>query len=367
MAVTTPAVAEEIFLDRRTAATAALTFVLLGGCAELVSRGVSSAGGLYGQISLSGVLTSLPELEDRIGWGLRGQSPPVLLLGDSVLGASAMSERGQPRARHSTLPAALAGQRAPMRSRVVSLAADGLVPGDLEAISHVVERTVDRSKRPARVVLVVNVRMLASELDREGQRVSRDFLLSALPPASRAELVPVPAAQGEAIGPRLFEGAASVSALFRLSQGLRTLWYYPTPADARQRLVERLFGRPPMGDVEEAALRLRVEGFYQEAWREDTPAAHALRRLIPALRNADPRLLVVFSPQNPSYRTKGGPELAAANASLLRTIVEGEAPGAFVDLSAAFEEELFLDHCHLTIEGNLRLAEEIDQRLGSHS
>jgi len=367
VAVSTPSVAGEIFLDRRTAAAAALTFALLAGCAELLSRGLSSAGALYGQVSLSGVLTSLPELEDRIGWGLRGQSPPVLLLGDSVLGASALSERGQPRARHRTLPAALAGQRASMGSRVVSLAADGLVPGDLEALSYVLERMVGRSNRPARVVLVVNVRMLASELDRDGQRVSRNFLLPALPPASRAELVPAPAAQGEAIGARLYAGAATVSALFRLSQQLRTLWYYPTPQDARQRLVETVFGKPPVGDVEEAALRMRVEGFYQEVWREDAPAAHALRRLIPALRRADPRLLVVFSPQNPSYRTKGGPELAAANANLLRTIVEGEAPGAFVDLSAVFGEEFFLDHCHMTAEGNLRLAEEIDRRLGSRA
>ena len=367
VAVSTPAVAGEIFLDRRTAATAALTFVLLAGCAELVSRGLSSSGALYGRISLSGVLTSLPELEDRIGWGLRGQSPPVLLLGDSVLGASAMVERGQPGARRSTLPSALAGRRALVRSRVVSLAADGLVPGDLEAISYVLERTAGRSGRPARVVLVVNVRMLASELDHEGQRVSRDFLLPALPPGSRAELVPAAAPQGEAIGTRLYGGAASASALFRLSQQLRALWYYPTPADARQRLVEAIFGKPPVGDVEEAALRMRVEGFYQELWREDAPAARALRRLVPALRRVDPRLLVVFSPQNPSYLAKGGPELPAANADLLRTIVGQGASGSFVDLSAAFGEELFLDHCHMTAEGNLRLAEEIDRLLGSHA
>jgi hypothetical protein len=366
VAVSTPARAGEKVLDRRVAATAAVTFLLLLAFAELVSRGLSSAGALYGQISLSGVITSLPELEDRVRWGLRGQSPPVLLLGDSVLGASAMCERGQPGARRSTLPSALADRRAPVRSRVVSLAADGLVPGDLEAISYVLERTVSRLARPARVVLVVNVRMLASELDREGQRVSREFLLPALPPASRAELVPA-APRGEAIGTRLYGGAASASALFRLSQQLRTLWYYPTPADARQRLVEAVFGKPPAGDVEEAALRMRVEGFYQELWREDAPAARALRRLIPALRHADPRLLVVFSPQNPSYLEKGGPEVATANANLLRTIVGKGDTVSFVDLSAAFGEKLFLDHCHLTAEGNLRLAEEIDRRLGSHA
>lgn len=367
VAVSTPAMAGENVLDRRVAAAAALTFLLLLAFAELVSRGLSSTGVLYGRISLSGVLTSLPELEGRVRWGLRGQSPPVLLLGDSVLGASAMCERGQPGARRSTMPAALAGRRAPMRSRVVSLAADGLVPGDLEAISYVLEKTVSRSARPARVVLVVNVRMLASELDREGQRVSRDFLLPALPPASCAELVPSAALEGEAVGTRLYGGAASASALFRVSQQLRTLWYYPTPADARQRLVEAVFGKPPVGDVEEAALRMRVEGFYKELWREDAPAARTLRRLIPALRHADPRLLVVFSPQNPSFMAKGGPELAAANANLLRTIVGPGASGSFVDLSAAFGEELFLDHCHMTPEGNLRLAEEIDRRLGSHA
>jgi len=367
VADTTPAVAGQIFLDRRTAATAALTFMLLAGCAELVSRGLSSSRALYGRISLSGVLTSLPGLEDGVRWGLRGQSPPVLLLGDSVLGASAMFERGRPDARRSTVPAALAGRRASMRSRVVSLAADGLVPGDLEAIAYVLDQTVSRSARPARVVLVVNVRMLASELDRDGQRVSRDFLLPALPPSSRAELVPAATSRGEAIGTRLYGAAASASVLFRLSQQLRALWYYPTPADARQRLVEVVFGKPPTGDVEEAALRMRVEGFYQELWREDAPAVRALRRLIPALRHADPRLLVVFSPQNPSYMARGGPELEAANANLLRTIVGPGASGSFVDLSSAFGEALFLDHCHLTAEGNLRLAEEIDRRLGSQA
>jgi hypothetical protein len=126
--------AGENVLDRRVAAAAALTFLLLLAFAELVSRGLSATGVLYGRISFSGVLTSLPELEGRVRWGLRGQLPPVLLLGDSVLGASAMCERGQPGARRSTMPAALAGRRAPMRSRVVSLAADGLVPGDLEGL-----------------------------------------------------------------------------------------------------------------------------------------------------------------------------------------------------------------------------------------
>lgn len=357
-----PAVACENVPGRRVAATAAVTFLLLVAAAELVSRGLASTGVLYGRISLSGVLTSLPELEDRVRWGLRGQTPPVLLLGDSVLGASAMWERGERGARRGTLPSALAGRRAPRLSRVVSLAADGLTPGDLEAISYVLQRTVGSSARPARVVLVVNVRMLASELDRDGQRVSRDFLLPALPPASRAELAPVASVETEALGARLYNGAASASALFRLSQLLRTLWYYPTPADARRRLVETLFGRPPAGDVEEAALRMRVEGFYQELWREDAPAVRSLRRLIPALRVADPRLLVVFSPQNPSYMAKGGAELAAANAQLLRKVVGPRGP--FVDLSAAFGEELFLDHCHLTKEGNLRLADEIERRLG---
>ncbi|MCM3876090.1 MAG: hypothetical protein NEA02_06685, partial [Thermoanaerobaculia bacterium] len=189
----------------------------------------------------------------------------------------------------------------------------------------------------------------------------------ALPPGSRAELVPAAAPEETAIGARLYGGAASASVLFRLTQQLRTIWYYPTPADARQRLVESVFGKPPMGDVEEAALRMRVEGFYQEPWREDARAARTLRRLIPALCRADPRLLVVFSPQNPSYIAKGGPELAGANANLLRAIVGQGGSGSFVDLSAAFPEELFLDHCHLTAEGNLRLAEEIDRRLGSHA
>lgn len=346
-------------------AAAALTFLALLLAAELACRWLLATGAFYGRFPLWGTLTSVPEIRDRIRWGLGTARPPVIVLGDSVLGASALLSRDLPGARTATIPAALARLAAPDGARVVSLGADGLLPGDLEALASILRGAA--KGRPVRVALALNVRMLAGEARAGGSLVSREFLLGALPPGRARELTSGPLPREKELARRLYGGTAEVSALFRLTQQLRTVWYHPTPRDAAQRLLDETYGRPDTGDLEEAALRLQVIGYYREAWDAGSPALLSLGRVVAALHAIDPAMVVVLTPQNPSFVEEAGPGLLAANRGTLAILVAKRAPGAFVDLSTAFAEPLFLDHCHLTPEGNARLAAELLRALGTRA
>lgn len=339
---------DRVFLLGAVASFVGLALVSEATCRWLVARGL-----LY-ELDVAGVLTTLPELEDRIRWGLRAPRS-IFVVGDSVLGATALLQHDEKDARKKALPSALQELR---RERVVSLGADGLVPLDLLAISRTISRISRECDAHPRVILVLNFRMFARELQPADERLSRSFLAPAL---SDSKHVPDDrfSLDERALSSRLFSGASRHVMLFRTTQLLRTVWYFPTQHDRFQRAVESALGKPPIGDAEEAALRMRVLPFYREPVKAASPPVASVSATLAALRRDD--LLVVLSPQNPDFVSEAAEAVAASRAVL--SDVVSRAGASYLDLSDRFGAALFLDHCHLTAPGNRRLARFLHEAL----
>lgn len=325
-------------------AAAVLTFLLLLGTTEVVCRAFASSGFLYRRLDVSGALTSVPEIEDRLRAGGPGA---VVLLGDSVLGGTALWEHHVEHPRAQSLGAALAKELAAAGERTVGLGADGLLLPDIEPLAR---KAADA--RAGTVLLLLNFRMFASEFQAPERAASRDFL--ARPRGDGGEKV-----EEASLSRTLFDGAARDLATFRTAQSLRTLWYFPTQKDALQRMVDPFFGPEESDDVREAALRLKIAPYYKDPWSPASPAFHALTRISAELKRRGVPLAVALSPQNPEVvdsvgdRTVFEKNRALLAASLART------SRALLDLSTAYPAESFLDHCHLTAEANRRLAAEL--------
>jgi hypothetical protein len=325
-------------------AAAVLTFVLLLVATELVCRAFASSGFLYRRLDVSGALTSVPEIEDR----LRSRGPgAVVLLGDSILGGTALWEHRVEHPRARALGAALAKELAASGRGTVGLAADGLLLPDLEPLAR---KAADA--RAGSVLLLLNFRMFAAEFQTPERAISRDFLVP--PRAGGGEK-----AQEASLSRTLFDGAARDLATFRTAQLLRTLWYFPTQKDALQRLVEPFFGPEETDDVREAALRLKIAPYYKDAWSPASPAFHALLRISLEMKRRGVPLAVALAPQNPEVvegvgdRATFEKNRALLAASLART------SRPLLDLSAKYPAESFLDHCHLTADGNHALAADL--------
>jgi hypothetical protein len=95
--------------DRSFVAGAAASFFVLILLAEGAARWAAGSGWIYRRLDLSGSLTSLPELEQRIAWNAR-RAYPIFLLGDSVLGPTALWE-------HRTACCSRTSRRSTGRSR----------------------------------------------------------------------------------------------------------------------------------------------------------------------------------------------------------------------------------------------------------
>ena len=344
-------------LGPRFLAGAAATFLVLLAASEVGSRWALRSGLLYRRFDFSGTLTSLAELRDRIAWD-REQPRPIFLLGDSVLGASAMVEHRIAGARRMTVPAALGDEARPRGWSVASLAADGLLVPDLDAIAAELDRAAAASG-PGRVVVVLNFRMFASEFEAPGRAISRDFLL----PALAGELPdPRMAVGANGLDERLSEASVRASYLLRTTRLLQPLWYYPSRRDVFRRWLES--GETSEGaEVREAALRLKVAPFYRDRWNPAGLEFRALGQLLAKLQQRG--TLIVLSPQNPEFVEDAG--VFAANRATLRGFVEAKAaPGiAYADLSDRFPAGAFLDHCHLTPDANRQYARSLLERIAS--
>src|SRR5580700_8732583 len=80
-------------------------FLALLGCLltfEILLFLTIPMGYWYNHLDISGDMTSLPEVQDRIKYAYPFQRP-FFLLGDSVLGSSALTEHRIPQARSKTL------------------------------------------------------------------------------------------------------------------------------------------------------------------------------------------------------------------------------------------------------------------------
>lgn len=328
------------------------TFAALLAFTEIACRVFAATGFLYRRFDLSGALTSLAEVDDRLRI-VHSDPRAVVLLGDSVLGGTALWEHREPRAREAALASGLRRELARTGRASVSLGADGLLLPDLQALAQPIAEA-----HPGAVLLLVNFRMLASEFQSTERATSRDFLAPARPHGSTGSPEPV-------LSRLLFTEASRHVALFRTAQLVRVLWYFPTQRDAIQRLVDPLFSPDQSDDVREAALRLKIAPIYRETWRMDAIALRAARDLVRTLSVRGIRTVVALAPQNPAVvEAVGDPEAFRRNRALLR---ETLAPATLHDLADRYPDDLFLDHCHLTAEGNQLLAVELARILSEAS
>jgi hypothetical protein len=333
----------------RVAAGAIISFGALLIAFELVSRILVHSGFCYDRIDFTGALSSLPELQDRIAWASRKPQLTVLL-GDSILGAGALLERGVPDARHRTIPAFLSRDTAARGWSVVSLGADGLLLRDLEGIVGQLRRSP-----PRRVIVFLNIRMFADEYQQGAGTASRGFLATGS--ASTKWRV-------QFSGTGLGEWAFVHWYLFRMTQLFKTLWYFPSQRAFFQRTVGRLLGELDDRDVQDAALALNVAPYYRSVWKTSAPSFRALDQILESLPKG--ALILLLSPQNPSFL--GGsvdPAILDGNRATLRNFLRDRKSDSFtyLDWSDRYPPEQFLDHCHLTPSGNQRYAQDLSQAL----
>jgi hypothetical protein len=311
-------------------------------CSELASRYALKSGFLYRAFDLSGIVSSLPELRDRIRWA-SSRPHPVIVLGDSVLGASALFEHGEKKARRQTVPVFLKQFGSSDGWSVESLGADGFLLPDLEVISRELRRAP-----PERILVILNVRMFASEFEDPAHAFSRDFLASDVRDASprapqKTEL--------NSLDARVSAWFSEKSSLLLTAHLLQPLWYFPTRRDFCRRLVEKVAGGEQDSEIREAALRLKVAPYYGERWNESAPAFRSLAELLAGLKGSQ-RVVVVLTPQNSAFVKDA--ETFHRNRGVLRSFVTTRGTGRFEyrDFSDRYSPDQFLDHCHLTAAGN---------------
>lgn len=320
---------------RRGAVTAFVALLLLS---EGVCRIALANGRLFRRVDVSGALTSRADVRDRLRSG-----PDVVLLGDSVLGPTALHEHGEREPRRASLARAFAGALGKGRTSV-SLGADGLLPLDLAALA---EEVVRAARPPARALVLVSYRMMSKEAAMDGG-------------ASRAFLAPGPPANLETrLSGGLFALATDRSALVRTAQIVKTLWFFPTRTDALQRaLTPFVKATDDDADLREAALRMKVAAFYRGApWSENAAARDGLGAVRDRLAKAGVGAVFVLTPQNFAFAGDVDAGAVARDRAFAKELL---GPGSsFADFTDRYPEALFLDHCHLTSAGNEAFARDL--------
>ena len=328
--------------------------ILLG---EAFLRLTVPAGLLYRSFDFSGDMTSLSELRDRIRYAVP-RDRRILLLGDSVLGASALVEHRTPEGRSQTLGRFLESDLKDRGWNALSLAADGLLLPDLEALS-----VESGAAPPQRELLLLNFRMFAKDYASGAQAVSRRFLIIDLPGDEQAELAK-PSTQEERLGDFLYDGLCRRCFLFRETQMAKTLWYYPSQKDFFQRLLEKAVPPDEMEeDLVEAGLKWKVAPYYQPyLWDRTGLPFRSLGRMLDHWKRAGIPVSVVLTPQNRDFLGSALDEKSfesnrRALAAFLRPR-EG-ALLSYADWSGRYPASRFFDHCHLRPEGNKAYARDL--------
>ncbi len=338
---------------------ACLSFFGLLLSVEIFLRLTVPSGLWYRHFDFSGDMTSRAELRDRLHYAV----PPdhrVLLLGDSVLGASALMEHRIPRARLTTLSRIL---REGLRSEgfnALSLGSDGLLLPDIEGLT-----AEWNDPQPEKILLLLNFRMFSREFAEGFKALSRDFLLTDLPEDIQKRLAPeTPPGQEARLSDGLYQGMCDHWVLFRETQAAKTLWYYPSQKDFFQRLLEGVVGRNDMeADILEAALKQKVAPYYQAySWDPDALPLTCLKRILDLWSRARLPVTVVLTPQNErflgSYLDKPSFQKNRKTlSSFLKTYTRRGM--VYKDWSGKYPSSFFLDHCHLTPEGNRRYAADL--------
>lgn len=338
---------------------ACLSFFGLLLSVEILLRLTIPSGFWYRHFDVSGDMTSRAELRDRIRYAV----PPehrVLLLGDSVLGASALMEHRIPGARLATLSRILREDLRPDGFNALSLGSDGLLLPDIEGLT-----AEWKGPPPEKILLLLNFRMFSKEFAEGSKALSRNFLLSNLPEEIRKRLAPeTPPGQEARLSDGLYEWMCGHWALFRETQAAKTLWYYPSQKDFFQRQLEGIVGsNDTEADIIEAALKQKVAPYYQPyLWDRGALPFASLKNVLDQWVQRRVPLTVVLTPQNAgflgSYLDKPSFEKnRKALAAFLKTYRNQGL--IYEDWSGKYPPSFFLDHCHLKPEGNRRYAADL--------
>ncbi|HVZ79997.1 MAG TPA: hypothetical protein VHE12_04255 [bacterium] len=336
---------------------AAASFFGLLALAEILLRMTVPTGFWYRHFDLSGDMTSLPEIRDRIRYGAP-QKDRILLLGDSVLGASALMEHRIPDARQKTLRSVLRGLLGDRPT--LSLGSDGLLLTDIEGLSAEFSATP-----PGEILLLLNFRMFSKEFAGGPKALSRQFLLGDLPEDIQKRLASDRAPGEEArLSDALYDGLCGHWFLFRETQMAKTLWYYPSQQDFFQRQLEKVVpANEVLSEIVEASLKQKVASYYQaHTWDPKGLPFTCLRQVLDQWSAAHIPVRVVLTPQNPPFLgsyldkpsfSKNRKALAAFMKPYLKKGI------TYQDWADRYPPSSFLDHCHMTPEGNRRYAGDL--------
>lgn len=346
-------------LHKSFVAGACLSFLGLLFTLEILLRVTVPTGFWYRHFDFSGDMTSLAELKDRVQYA----APPghlVLLLGDSVLGASALMEHRLPQARQRTL-SCLLQQELPARGFYpLSLGSDGLLLPDIEGMTP-----LWAGHPPEKILLLLNFRMFSKDFAEGPKGLSRNFLFSNLPGDIQERVAPNPPPTAEAqLSDRLYASLCGGWFLFRETQMAKTLWYYPSQKDFFQRLLEKMVGKnEEQSDIVEAALKQKVASYYQPyLWEKGALPFTCLKRVLDLWADQHIPVEVVLTPQNRKFlgSSLDKPSFEANRKALAAVMKPYSRQGiTYRDWADRYPSEMFLDHCHLTPEGNQRYAGDL--------
>lgn len=341
---------------------------LLGACLSLFGLLLLSEAFLrltvpdgfwYRQFDFSGDMTSMAELRDRIDYATPADRR-VLLLGDSVLGASALMEHRIPKARSLTLSRLLTRELDGIGFHALSLGSDGLLLPDIEGLTSEFS-----SRPPEKILLLLNFRMFAKDFNEGSKALSRNFLLGDLPADIQKRLASDPSPSAEAqLSDWLYTDMCFHWTLFRETQMAKILWYYPSQKDFYQRLLERAVGKNEIqSEIIEAALKQKVAPYYQSfLWDPQGLPFISLKKALDQWTGKHIPVLVILTPQNQkflgSYLDKPSFE---KNRKALAALLKPYASSGVIyeDWADRYPQAFFLDHCHLTPEGNQRFAGDL--------
>jgi hypothetical protein len=214
------------------------------------------------------------------------------------------------------------------------------------------------------LVVVLNVRMFSPDFQVAGKDLFFAFLKRDSPYGADSLF----GMSDEALGSRLFNAATYSSALFRLLYQTRGLWFAPNPQATFQVLFERVFGDTTDKDLKDAILKSRVESFYApRQWMESDPQVSKLLELARNATSQGGRVLVLMAPQNPQFLPTSEAELQlrrnVGHLEVLLNEIGGVRFHSFVD---AYPADYFLDHCHLSPQGNEKFAQAIVEQMEGH-
>ena len=329
--------------------------------AEILLRATVPMGFWYRHLDISGDMASLSEVKDRIHYSTP-QSRPTFLLGDSILGASALTEHHVPQARSKTLSRFLVSQLGARNQSALSLGSDGNLLTDILALN-----TEIQPQPTDHILLILNFRMFAEEFAGGSKSLSRYFFEPDLPVDLQSRVQPdTPPSQEVRLSDGLYTLMSRHWFLFRETQMMKTLWYYPSQKDFFQHLLETVVGQnDAQADMVEAALKQKIASYYKSySWDPNALPLTCLQRILTSWKENHVHVTLVLSPQNPDFL---GDYLDKPSFQKNRVILDQFMKSYlspdihYEDWADHYPSTMFLDHCHLTPEGNERYATDLIQ------